>query len=141
MLTISRFTKATTLARHSQLFRMFLVILPACVIQPPPNTSIGAAGSLLVSVVDSAGSPPKAAINAYIAEDLRVTSEIVSRGRAGAWTDSTGVANLGAWRPGNYTLVVRAPGFREERRALTIRAGVVDTVRVVVKRQHILLQE
>ncbi len=141
MLTISRFTKATTLARQSSLFRMFLVVLTGCVIQPAPDTSIGAAGSLLVSVVESAGSPPKAAINAYLAEDLRVTSEIVGQGRAGAWTDSTGVANLGAWRPGNYTLVVRAPGFIEERRALSIRAGMVDTVRVVVKRQSILLQE
>ncbi len=140
MLANSRFAKAIALPLKRRPFQaLCLVAVTACAIRQPPNIPRGGIGTLVVSVVDTAG-PPKATINAYIAEDLRVTSEVVTRGRAGAWTDSTGFVNLGGWRPGNYTLVVRAPGFKEERRAVVLRAGRVDTVRVIVKYEHIRMQ-
>jgi uncharacterized membrane protein len=96
----------------------------------------GSPGFLVVLVADTTGAP-RARVNAYLAEDARITSEVVKWGNAGAWTDSLGFASLGGWRPGPYKLVVRALGFKQEQRSVSVQAGRTDTVRVVLKPQLI----
>jgi hypothetical protein len=61
-------------------------------------------------------------------------------GKAGAWADEKGVARLGAWRPGKYTLVVRIIGFDPETRAVTLSAGRSDTVRIELRPSNMTLQ-
>ena len=61
-------------------------------------------------------------------------------GNAGVWADEKGVARLGAWRPGTYTLVVRRLGYYQERRAVSLSSGKVDTVRVSLRPMNIILQ-
>jgi len=78
--------------------------------------------------------------NTYFAEDLRVTSEVVMWGNAGVWADEKGVAHMGAWRPGKYTLIVRRLGYYQERRALSLSAGKIDTLRVTLRPMNITLQ-
>ena len=83
-------------------------------------------------VLDSVGARKQTA-NAYLLQDPRVTQSVVAEGRAGAWTDVNGIANLGSWRAGTYTVRVRLIGFRPEVRKIHLAAGRTDTVRVVMR--------
>jgi hypothetical protein len=109
----------------------FLTLLVACI--PHPGTEIpkGDVGTLVAIIADSIGAPVSA--NAYLAEDLHVTTDVAAIGRAGVWADAKGVAHLGGWRPGVYTLIVRAIGFRQQRSSVTLYGGPVDTVRVALR--------
>lgn len=113
-------------------------VVVACTPRQTAEIPYGGVGSLVVLVADSTGAPRAA--NAFFAQDLRVTSEVVTWGRAGVWADEKGVAHLGAWRPGKYTLVVRRIGYYPERRAVSLSAGKVDTVRITLKTMNIMLQ-
>ena len=93
----------------------------------------------MVVVADSTGAPRNGA-NAYLAEDPRVTSDVVMYGKAGSWSDEKGVAHLGAWRPGKYTLVVRSIGYFQEMRSILLSAGRADTVRIVIRPSNMTLQ-
>jgi hypothetical protein len=112
--------------------------LAACAPHPKSDIPYGGVGSLVVVVADSAGVPRVS--NTYLAEDPRITSEVVMWGHAGVWADEKGVARLGAWRPGKYTLVVRTLGYYQERKSVTLRAGQADTVRIVLRRMNMTLQ-
>ncbi|MGI8402926.1 MAG: carboxypeptidase-like regulatory domain-containing protein [Gemmatimonadaceae bacterium] len=102
-----------------------------CVPHPTTVVPAGGVGTLVAVIVDSAGAPRVA--NAYIAEDPHVTIDVVTQGKAGTWADEKGIAHLGAWRPGTYTLVIRAVGYYQERRAVTLHSGQTDSVKVVVR--------
>lgn len=88
------------------------ILLAACARQRAsqvPVVHLGGVGTLVVVITDSAGTPRAA--NAYLAEDPRLASGAVTYGTAGVWADEKeGVARLGTWRPGKYTLVVRRIG-------------------------------
>ncbi len=99
---------------------------------------LGPSGSVAVFVADSAGAARNRA-NAYLAEDLRITSDAVNRKQAGVWTDERGFASLGAWRPGEYTLIVRAIGFKKMVQPIVVRAGKTDTVNVKLSLESLLL--
>lgn len=121
---------------------MLGILLASCVRQRAsqvPLVPIGAVGSLVVVIADARGTP-LAGANAYLAEDLRVTSDVIMYGKAGAWADERGVARLGAWRPGKYTLVVRIIGFDPETREITLSAGRADTVRIELRPSTMFLQ-
>lgn len=62
-----------------------------------------------------------------------MTSEVVLQGNAGVRPDDKGVAGLGAWRPGVYTLMIRALGYYQARRSVTLHAGRADTAKIVVR--------
>jgi hypothetical protein len=104
-----------------------------------PLVPLGGDGSLVVVITDSSGSPR--AGNAYLAEDPRLASGAVTYGTAGAWADEKeGVARLGTWRPGKYTLVVRRIGYELQTRSVTLSAGRADTVRIVLRPSNMTLQ-
>jgi hypothetical protein len=108
-----------------------IAFLLACAGHRVAGIPHGGVGSLVVLVADSAGVPRIA--NAYFAEDPRVTTDVVMWGHAGVWADEEGVAHLGGWRPGKYTLVVRTLGYYQERRSVVLIAGRVDTVRIALR--------
>ena len=104
-----------------------------------PLVPLGGVGTLVVLITDSTGAPRAA--NAYLAEDLRVTSDVVGSGKAGVGADEKeGVARLGAWRPGKYTLVVRRIGYFQEIRSIQLSARRADTVRIVLRPSNMTLQ-
>lgn len=108
------------------------IALPAaCSRHPAWEIPYGGVGSLVVLVADSTGMPRVA--NVYFAEDPRVTSDVIIGGHAGVWADEMGVALLGGWRPGKYTLVVRTLGYYQERRSVQLIAGRVDTVKIALR--------
>jgi hypothetical protein len=118
------------------------ILLASCVRQRAsqvPPVPHGGVGTLVVLVADTTGSPRNGA-NAYLTEDPHVTSDVVLEGKAGAWSDEKGVARLGAWRPGKYTLVVRSIGYFQEMRSILLSAGRADTVRVVLRQSNMTLQ-
>jgi hypothetical protein len=108
-----------------------IAFLAGCAAHRVAAIPYGGVGSLVVLVADSAGVPRIA--NAYFVEDPRVTTEVVMWGHAGVWADEKGVARLGAWRPGKYSLVVRTLGYYQERRSVLLIAGRVDTVRIALR--------
>ncbi len=115
-----------------------IAFLGACAPHPAWEIPYGGVGSLVVVVADSAGVPRIA--NTYFAEDPRVTSDVVVWGNAGVWADENGIARLGGWRPGKYTLVVRTLGYYQERRSVRLVAGRVDTVKIALRRMNMTLQ-
>jgi hypothetical protein len=118
------------------------ILLASCVRQRASQVPLipsGGVGTLVVVVADSTGAPRNGA-NAYLAEDPRVTSDVVMYGKAGSWSDEKGVARLGAWRPGKYTLVVRSIGYFQEMRSITLSAGRADTVRIELRPSNVTLQ-
>lgn len=115
-----------------------IALLVACARHPAWEIPYGGVGSLVVLVADSTGVPRIA--NAYFAEDPRVTSDVVIWGHAGVWAEEKGVARLGGWRPGKYTLVVRTLGYYQERRSVLLIAGRVDTVRIALRPMNMTLQ-
>ncbi len=127
---------AHTVAPPSHLWMrkiLLLALAGGCASVPKPSdVPYGPPGSLVVSVTDTAGKP-RYAVNTYFAEDKRVTSEVVMWSNAGVWRDSLGFARMGAWRPGAYTLVIRSLGFEKQQHAHLIRAGVTDTLRIVIR--------
>lgn len=118
------------------------ILLASCVRQRAsqvPLIPLGGVGTLVVVVADSTGAP-RNGVNAYLTEDPRVTSDVVMYGKAGSWSDEKGVARLGAWRPGKYTLVVRSIGYFQEMRFILLSAGRADTVRIVIRPSNMTLQ-
>ena len=109
----------------------WLSFLVACAGHRVASIPSGGVGSLVVLVADSAGVPRIA--NAYFVEDPRVTTDVVMWGHAGVWADEKGVARLGGWRPGKYSLIVRTLGYYQERRSVLLIAGKVDTVRIALR--------
>ena len=117
----------------------FIAILVAfCVPQRTSVTPYGGVGTLVAIIVDSTGVGRVA--NAYLVEDPRVTPEVILRGNAGVWADDKGVARLGTWSPGEYTLVIRGLGYYQQRRSVTLRAGRADTVRITVRTMNMTTQ-
>jgi len=118
------------------------ILLASCARQRTsqgPLVSLGGVGTLVVVITDSTGSPRAA--NAYLAEDPRLASGAVTYGTAGVWADEKeGVARLGTWRPGKYTLVVRRIGYNLATRSVTLSAGRADTVRIELRPSNITLQ-
>ena len=102
-----------------------------CALQPKTVMPIGGVGTLVAVISNSAGRPLGA--NAYIAEDPHVTADVVAQGKAGTWADEKGIARLGDWRPGRYTLVIRAIGYSQEKRVVTLHSGQIDSVKVVLR--------
>ena len=118
------------------------ILLASCVRQRAsqiPLIPSGGVGTLVVVVADSTGALRDGA-NAYLAEDPRVTSDVVMYGKAGSWSDEKGVARLGAWRPGKYTLMIRCFGYYQQSRSVTLSAGRADTVRVVLRQFNMTVQ-
>ncbi|MBA3646810.1 MAG: carboxypeptidase regulatory-like domain-containing protein [Gemmatimonadaceae bacterium] len=113
--------------------------LSACFHVEAATIPDGKTGSLVVIAFDSAAKPRQSA-NVYFAEDPRITYQTVLQRQAGAWTDERGVASLGSWRPGRYTLIVHAIGFKKEVRPIIIRAGQTDTLRISLRLETLLLQ-
>ena len=110
---------------------LLAMLVAFCFPQQTPTVPRGLAATLVVTIADSSGVARVA--NAYLAEDLRVTTDLIAQGKAGVWADDKGVARLGAWRPGKYTLVVQAIGYYQERRFLALTAGGTDTVRIILR--------
>jgi hypothetical protein len=127
---------------HSALLRrltlFFAAVLVACVSPHARAVDANTPAHVVVQVVDSAGVRRQSA-NAYLLEDPRVTSAVIANGNAGAWTDVNGLADLGSWPPGRYTVRVRLIGFRPETKRVTLKAGVTDTVRVILRYQMSLM--
>ena len=110
---------------------LFILLVSACQSQRIPPASTEKAAEVVAIVTDTSGTP-KSSVNAYMAEDMR--------GNPGVLTDESGTARLGTWRPGTYTLIVRRAGYFTEKRKLTLRSGVSDTVRFRLRAVWILLQ-
>lgn len=120
------------LTLEAGLAALMVVAIGCHSVPTPSDRQLGSVGGLVVLVVDSLGNPRQTA-NAYFLEDPRITSDVVSQGGAGAWTDVNGMANLGEWRAGQYTLRVRLIGLRPVLRHVVIEPARTDTVRVVMR--------
>lgn len=119
---------------------LFCGALSGCVRASSSIIPDGPPGSLIVIASDSVGKA-RQWVNAYFVEDPRITTQTILQNQAGAWTDERGVASLGSWRPGRYTLSVQAPGFKKQVHRVTIRAGRIDTLRVSLRNLNMLLEE